>query len=300
MSLQFSDNDLGCIMPDGPTRSLQRRGALEGRNMYWSADGPLNFGDWIGPYIYKKISGLAPHHCRVWRTNPPDHIFFSAGSIFRKIKKDDVAIVWGSGSLSRKVNVARPRKSHAVRGPLSQEILDRLGYEVPDCIGDPGLCLPKFYMPKIEKQFRLGIIPHLVDLEFWRSKKLPEYTTVISLNNNIEPVVNQVLSCEVTISSSLHGLIVSHAYGVPSVWMRPATGRLVGDDTKFIDYFLSVGLDVRPSDALIVTELQSAQDIQRLASLPTSDISSMAENLLSVCPFPKHELISRSDDLGPS
>jgi len=70
------------------------------------------------------------------------------------------------------------------------------------------------------------------------------------INKDIELVINDILSCEKTISSSLHGLIVSDAYNIPNKWVK-FNDKLCGDDTKFYDYFKSVKrVDINYIDCL--------------------------------------------------
>ena len=59
------------------------------------------------------------------------------------------------------------------------------------------------------------------------------------INKDIDLVINDILSCEKTISSSLHGLIVSDAYNIPNKWVK-FNDKINGDDTKYYDYFKSV------------------------------------------------------------
>lgn len=68
----------------------------------------------------------------------------------------------------------------------------------------------------------MGIIPHYVDyklpyVEEFR-KEHPEIL-FIDLQNykKWHDIIDQILSCEKIISSSLHGLILSDAYGIPNI-----------------------------------------------------------------------------------
>ena len=59
----------------------------------------------------------------------------------------------------------------------------------------------------------------------------------------IEAFIDEMLSCEALLSTSLHGVIVAHAYGIPVRWCvaTDAARQIHGDGTKFEDYFQSVG-----------------------------------------------------------
>lgn len=280
------NNSIGCEEPNGAIRRMQKQGALNHLNMYWSWHRKLNFGDWIGPYLFKKITGMAPLHCRVWRVSPPDSLYFTVGSIFRKIKKPDVAIVWGSGTLDMQTTPQRPKRTLALRGPLSQQIFDQLGFDVPDVVGDPGLCLPLYYRPHlIEKKYRLGIVPHGFDLEAWTKITLPPDVKLINVDRNVEEVIDDIVSCEKIASSSLHGIIEAHAYGIPACWIRPIEEELIGDDTKFFDYFRSVDLPVSEGVEVSGREADFITRSFDEYSIPSKDIAQMAMNLLEVCPF---------------
>jgi len=118
--------------------------------------------------------------------------------------------------------------------------------------------LPRLYEPEAsEPRAVLGVVPHYFDkpkvAAFWRSSAK---TRFIDIQQRIERVIDQIVACEYIVSSSLHGLIVAHAYGVPALWVKFAD-NLLGDGTKFRDYLASVGqtpydpvrLDYREIDA---------------------------------------------------
>lgn len=50
----------------------------------------------------------------------------------------------------------------------------------------------------------------------------------------------EIVLCNLIISSSLHGLIVSDVYNIPNVWVEFA-GAIGGDHFKYLDYFQFVG-----------------------------------------------------------
>lgn len=273
--------------PGKGAQYLQRLGFQQHRNLFWSWYEPRNFGDWIGPYLYEKITGMVPRYLKP-RKSVKACFFASAGSILRHIQVDDQAVVWGSGIISQDDTFGRPREVAAVRGPRSQERLHELGFKVPDVVGDPGILLPHFYQAASRPvPGRIGLIPHFFDLAGVRALASPDMH-VVDVTRPVEQVVDDLTTCEFTLSTSLHGLIVSHAYGIPSVWCR-SLKALDGDGTKFSDYLESVGLG--KTEALLVDFSLSADRLRtfvEFATLPR--LSNLQERLLEVCPFPRRDL----------
>jgi hypothetical protein len=128
-----------------------------------------------------------------------------------------------------------------VRGPLTRNRLMQINCYCPHIYGDPGLLLPIYYNPVIEKKYKLGIIPHHIHyIKVNEIYKNDNNILVINvINENIELTINDLLKCEKIISSSLHGLIVGDAYNIPNKWVK-FNNLIKGDDTKFYDYFKSV------------------------------------------------------------
>ncbi len=103
---------------------------------------------------------------------------------------------------------------------------------------------------------------------------------VIDINGGLEQVVDEIVSCKRIVSSSLHGIIASHAYGVPAARIK-FSDRLVGDGFKFRDYWESVGVpNVRAVD---VTGETSVKDLVEIRSPLTKTLD--IATLIDCCPF---------------
>ena len=89
-----------------------------------------------------------------------------------------------------------------------------------------------------------------------------------------------MLSCENIASSSLHGLIVSDAYGIPSIWIK-LSNNIIGNDFKFYDYLESIRLLYeRPSE---ITSSSTLEDILKFKKDYKIDID--LDRLMESCPF---------------
>jgi pyruvyltransferase len=249
-----------------------------------------NYGDLLGKYVVERISGKKAQWVRAPKFNVRNSFqpfYVTIGSVLAHINV--YCIVWGSGINFKEEQIARGTFL-AVRGPLSRKRLLELGYECPEIYGDPALLLPLYFDPEIHKEYRLGIIPHINDLELVKElyKDHPSIQIIDFNTNDIEMTTKQILACEHILSSSLHGIIVAHAYGIPAVQVR-FSNRIFGDGVKYHDYFLSVDLEVY--DPVPIDRSINEQDaiflIQQHPSAlaPSQKISLIQQGLLAVCPF---------------
>lgn len=144
------------------------------------------------------------------------------------------AKIWGCGfhNIEEKKDFDESQ-IFAVRGLLT---LKNLGMK-NKTTGDPGILASYFYKPKVKKKYKYGIIAHYVDEQFFASIKLPSYVTVINVGtNSIENLMDRINECEFILSSSLHGIIFAHSYGIPAIRVKHnelATRRAF----KFLDYY---------------------------------------------------------------
>ena len=155
-------------------------------------------------------------------------------------------VIWGSGVLSEKTTIVnKPKEVLALRGYNSLKKIREVGADC-DVFGDPVLLFPDIFPDKgITKKYKYGIVPHFKNKTSIGIQKIialndPEIK-IIDIQSGIEDFVIDVLSCENILSSSLHGLILAEAYGIPTCRLI-FSENLKGGDYKFYDYYSGVGI----------------------------------------------------------
>ena len=293
-------------------------------NVFWYRhnEGHGNFGDELNPYLITKLSGekvlwasafnstrfvsikTIVHMVIVERKSLKDVIkspawnklfnlpvIFGIGSIIRYC--DTNVLVWGSGVINIGENI--PKATFlAVRGKYTQKRIAELKYTIPNVLGDPGLLSPLVYKGSTMKKYKIGVIPHHIHYaELQRTIVDPE-VLVINLLDSVEKVIDDITSCDLTLSTSLHGIIVSHAYGINSIWISPKDlniSNLAGDDIKFADYFSSVDIieyqpiEVDFSRFSVDEYLRLSKNLVDIALPAQTKVAEIQKDLLSVAPF---------------
>ena len=248
-----------------------------------------NYGDLMSKYLVEKIAEnkthwVQPKKIKWYQFNKTNYAVI--GSILEHVTKH--SIVWGSGIIQKTAQVANATFL-AVRGPETRARLQELGYQCPEVYGDPGLLMSKYYNPNVEKTKPFGIIPHYVDYDLVHSwYKDDDSVSVINLRtNDVEATTREILACEHILSSSLHGVIISHAYQIPAVWVQ-FSDKLYGDNIKFKDYFSSVGLPNYKA-SFISNKMENAAIVQEIHSKPNlpeeAVITNLQNGLMATCPF---------------
>ncbi len=235
-------------------------GLLHGQRIrtYWWGS-KKNFGDLITPALLLAY-GYTPVYEKKHRAE-----LLSTGSILDGVKDSFSGQVLGSG-LIRDHQVCLPKAQFlAVRGDLSR---DRLGLDESLPLGDPGLLAEKLLKAPVTQQYRLGVIPHYADKQDKRVlallKQQGEAACLINPEAYPEAVIRQIAACERVISSSLHGVIVAHALGIPAVWMQ-LSESVAGGGFKFHDYATSVGIELKPVELKAGMSLSDMDDLASLA-----------------------------------
>jgi pyruvyltransferase len=195
-----------------------------GRLAVWAwSDGVANFGDELGPYVLELLG------YRVVRvTSMMDADLLACGSLLEAAvtQARPGAIVWGSGLMHDGAVDVSGLDVRAVRGPLTAA---RIGRSVPTC--DPGSLVPHLHdRPKVRRG--IGVVRHYVD-----ERPYPWADVVIDASRPVGEVIAAIGGCDRIASSSLHGLLVAEAWGIPTMRLRHP--NVAGGDFKWSDWFAS-------------------------------------------------------------
>ncbi len=240
---------------------------------------PGNFGDILNPYLIEKLTGIPP----VFTARGVGALAIGSTIKFAKPK----TIVWGTGTPRMSDSLDPQAKYLAVRGPLTRELVLRSGGTCPEIYGDPALLLPKVYQPIVSKKHKIGLIRHYQHANLKLDLiGIKEILVLRSSYSGIEKFIDEVVSCQMILSSSLHGIIVANAYGIPARWctFSESNNLISGDGTKYKDYFLSVGLPIQEPLDLSGFDTLSDEILDKNID-QTVDLSINLDLLLEACPF---------------
>jgi autotransporter strand-loop-strand O-heptosyltransferase len=261
-----------------------------------------NWGDIISKFILEHFSGKKLKNDDVFHFDEKRKIPFKdgkiigAGSSMVFTKPNDY--VWGTGCIDEYSMGDKPKKVYSVRGPLTRNLLTKIGWDIPEIYGDPALLFPKIYNPKITKKYTYGLIPHFVDYNTSHGlESINELENlgvkIINVTAGIYEFIDQILECEFILSSSLHGLIAADAYQIPN-FRVVISDLILGGGFKYLDYYASVSrqhytpLQLHPKLKL--------EDIESL-KFEVGDIS-IVDKLLDNSPWndPSCEYFNSPDD----
>lgn len=243
----------------------------------------LNLGDALSPVMVALLSGRPIVHT-AHDANAPR--MAAVGTIAQNLKNGDIS-VWGTGS-SRYLNLggegeripfvpdpATRYRVYATRGPVSRAILGEENAVGAPVFGDPVWALPRFYNPRLEKKWEVGVIVHLSDLAdrslgaqpreaYERYHIPPELKDSVRIINTLTEVsaesmrakLDEILSCKRLVSTSLHGMVFAESYGIPCLYFAPrgAPDGLIGRpmdpddgfDLRITDLYLGLGIPKIP------------------------------------------------------
>lgn len=284
---------------------------------WWKGKGGIpNLGDALNPYLINKLGDNV--RIKYVDANPYKECLIFVLSALKHFKKPNIEkvrklfrfnnytlcigsilqncngqTVWGSGFMNAN-DILLKGKFLAVRGYKTQQRLIELGFQAPTIVGDPALLLPLIYTPHISKKYNYCIIPHISEYDFFIRKETK--CPIINLQTDeIEKTIDQIYACKMVFSTSLHGIIIAHAYNIPAIWIKE--GNIGTDGFKFEDYFSSVGIPSHQAFNKNIIKSPYSSIIEKYKKYiqpEYSRIQDIQRNLLSCSPFPlKKEIKSK-------
>lgn len=231
-----------------------------------------NIGDYLSSVVVDYMKDYYKVDDNI--TTETKHLY-AIGSILQAGRQN--ATVWGSGFLDPLTHRTAPLMKYlrkldirAVRGPNTRNHLIDLGYKCPESYGDPAVLMPLIYPGKpSQKSKNYILINHFSDDTSCEN-------SLNVLTNDYKNFIDTILKSKLVVSSSLHGIILSEAYGVPAILYLPK--GLNNSLFKYEDYYYST----ERFDFPIAKSIDEALSISP-CKLP--DLSNMQNHLINV--FPK-------------
>jgi len=193
-----------------------------------------NFGDYLSLKIVERIVQTS---VRVYDKDvDKDRKLLALGSILTYARNNDV--VWGSAVNGKWLDLKHYKFTtldvRAVRGPLTREFLMRnFDIECPEVYGDPALLVP-YLFPEFKKSENptcdYVIIPAYNEITSFAGI---ENECIVLPTDPWDVVIKKILNSKFVISSSLHGIVIAEAYGIPARLLYPQKESMF----KYRDYY---------------------------------------------------------------
>jgi hypothetical protein len=283
-----------------------------------------NFGDGLSAVM---VSALADIPVERANFDQPSERIVAVGTIGHNLI-NGVVHFWGTGvdasrnPLGQTGPYRHPANTeihvHALRGPESAATLRSAGISAPEIYGDPVILLPRLWpLADVEKTAELGVIVHISELEaqtpaaavkdLYARYHIPESErgSIRIINTFCAPTpeamqakVREIVSCKRIASTSLHGLVIAEAYGVPCVWFATygegaGTMLRLNDlhtkvDHRIRDFYRGVRIDTLSAycqDRKLPTDWQALQNYIDASATPLTGYDPLP--LIEAFPLPR-------------
>src|SRR5699024_4415351 len=131
---------------------------------------------------------------------------------------------------------------------------------------------------------------HWKEVDRFKERFGEEYHIIDLRTRDVFKVISEITASEYILSSSLHGVIVPHAYQIPALWIED--GYIDTDGFKFQDYFSSVEIPNYKGFKNIKEILKTEEAWMDLfiknkdRSMINLNLKNIQSDLLKAAPFP--------------
>lgn len=255
---------------------------LQHKNYFWNPkDNTPNIGDYLAFETVCFFLNLRDGHA----LDIDKGKILSIGSVLHFAKDNDV--IWGTGR-NGKISDKRHKFKHldvrAVRGPLTKKFLQERGIEAPNTFGDPGILAPFIYPSDIlnpmneKKTEDFLIVPQLNDDQSIYNNFETKLVSPRQLPGNF---LSKLTKANRVIASSLHGLILAEAYGIPATFFNSGSGETL---FKYEDYYKGTGRET----FAIGHSIEECLEIAPTPPIP--DLVDRQQKLIEAFPFDRYSL----------
>lgn len=225
---------------------------------YWT--GKKNFGDLLAPLLIKRFCHLDSE-----LSTAAESELVMVGSILEHLDTYWHGVIAGCGFLKEdSYNLGGGAQVLAVRGPLT---LKRTGTTRKNVVlADPGLLADELVGDQ-DKIYDLGLVPHWTDKNLEQNPIFKKYNPkIIRVDDDPLEVIKQIGQCKKIVSSSLHGIILADAFGIPRRIEIPPRSlshpHQEGGLFKWEDYSASINMKLeigltQEADRNIITQKQN-------------------------------------------
>lgn len=246
-------------------------------NLEWW-DEKINIGDYLSKVVYQWM--VMNGNCDINKKTRKTIHFLAIGSLIGLSNYD--ATIWGSGihCIGSIKNVLKHNRFvkydiRAVRGPITKAILNSSGYDTNKCVcGDPAILMPMIYKGDLcnKKKYKYSLIRH----HSVEPSRVPNNCNPISIHtNDYKYFIDEIISSECVISSSLHGIIIAESYGIPAIFLND---NLENELIKFYDWYFSTG-------RMTVKIAKTVEEALKITPMEVPNLKKMQNNLIESFPY---------------
>ncbi len=245
--------------------------------IYWHEEKP-NLGDELSPVIY---NWMLNRKCLGQSKDYKTRCLLAVGSVLGTFLYHST--VWGTGvhyfpSMDNcfRWRIIRNLDIRALRGPITQDFMRRCGYlaenqTVP--LGDPAILMPLIYQSNAGKKYEISLIQHYKDNKI----EAKDINHINIQTSDYKAFIDQVVASKRVISSSLHGIILAEAYGVPAVFYL-SNDYIQYQMPKYLDWYWSTG-------RYSVKVARTIEEALAMEPMELPDLKKMQQDLLDSFPY---------------